>query len=335
MSPTFHNVPIAEESRNLTAIYAPVLGPLRFTVLPFGLAPAPTVFQSIIEELLRENLLADQVRIYIDDIIVIAHSREEVIALTVEVLKIKTRAKLHVSLQKLQVAVQTVKFLGHIISCGKIEADPERRSAICAATYPETRRDLRRWIRAAAYLRVFIPKFAETAAPLTRKASRKGKLPQTPELLSAFEALKDSIAATAVLFAPVDGRAFELYVDASDTALGCLLLQDQAEGKKPVGYYSKKLTDVQRRWCATDRELLGILWALTTTAAIILGAPVTVWTDHAALTHLDTTATPKLPGHPLWPGHSGVWRNNHHGKDNIIADFLSRISCQTSRSGKG
>lgn len=203
-----------------------------------------------------------------------------------------------------------------------VRVDPERTAAICDAAFPATRKGLRRWLGAAAYLRAFIPGFSKISAPLTGEATKRGLLPKESNLLTAFAELKKAIEQTVTLHAPVDGRPFKLFVDASDYAVGAALLQDQEGQWVSIGYYSKKLTDVQSRWCATDRELFAILWALTSTAAIVLGARITLMTDHSALVHLDSTATPKLVRYGLAIRASGAKIEHVKGTNNVVADFL-------------
>lgn len=143
--------------------------------------------------------------------------------------------------------------------------------------------------------------------------------------MRAFKTLQDALASTATLYPPKDGRRYHLFVDASDFAIGAALFQEQESGRVPMGYYSKKLSDVQTSWAATDRELFAVYWALTTTASLTLGAPITVHTDHSALCHLDTSPTPKLMRYGL--AIRAFRADIHHvrGKDNVLADFLSRL----------
>lgn len=304
------------------------MGPLRFTVLPFGLTPAPTIFQAIIEEILHDDILLDIARVYIDDIIVVADTRGECVRRTTAVLKKLLDAQLLISIEKLHFAQQEIKFLGHIVRHQQVQADPERCSAICEAPYPAMRKEVRRWVGMAAYLRTFIPKFGRIAAPLTAQAPKRGALPRDGELLDAFAKLKHALAKTVTLYAPRDGRPFRLYVDASLIAVGVALFQMWEEREMPIGFYSQKLSSVQQRWAATDREVYAIHCALKCTTSIVMGAPIVVFTDHAALTHLDTTATPKLVRYGLAIRAFGAEIRHISGKDNTVAGFLSRIDGQ-------
>lgn len=59
-----------------------------------------------------------------------------------------------------------------------------------------------------------------------------------------------------------------------------------------VGYASRALTSAERRYCITRRELLGVVYGLKKYRQHLLGRPVIVRTDHAALIYLMKTSKP-------------------------------------------
>lgn len=199
------------------------------------------------EGIFSDMLLEDWMRIFIDDTIVMANTRQELVERTCRVLQRLWERKLQVSMDMLQLLKEEVTFLGHLISHGSLRVDPERTKVINAAPFPAMRRDLRRWMGAAAYLRAFIPNFAGIAAPLTAEAAKRGPLPETPELRTAFGDLKEAIAKSAQLHSPVHGLPYDLFVDASQYAMSAALYQQRPSGKVPLAFYSKKLAAVQTR----------------------------------------------------------------------------------------
>ncbi|GBP22811.1 Retrovirus-related Pol polyprotein from transposon 297 [Eumeta japonica] len=52
--------------------------------------------------------------------------------------------------------------------------------------------------------------------------------------------------------------------DASGEALGASLMQGEKELREmhPVAYASQKLSDLEKKYTATERECLGVLWTL-------------------------------------------------------------------------
>ncbi|GJP60630.1 hypothetical protein CLOP_g17857 [Closterium sp. NIES-67] len=78
-------------------------------------------------------------------------------------------------------------------------------------------------------------------------------------------------------------RPFELITDASDLAVGTVLLQDFGEGLQPIAYESRKLNPAERNYPVHDKELLAIVHAFKVWRCYLTGADVTVRTDHKSL----------------------------------------------------
>ena len=65
------------------------------------------------------------------------------------------------------------------------------------------------------------------------------------------------IATGAMSYYPDLNKPFEIYTDASDYQMGAAIIQDEY----PIAYCSKKLTDLQRGYNTTEKELLA--WDVT------------------------------------------------------------------------
>ena len=89
--------------------------------------------------------------------------------------------------------------------------------------------------------------------------------------------------------APRDEGTLVLDADASDWALGTVLQQEQDGRLKVIAYTSRALSDAERRYC---REMLSVAWGLKKFCQHLLGKPIVVRTDHAALTYLMRTPEP-------------------------------------------
>jgi len=95
-----------------------------------------------------------------------------------------------------------------------------------------------------------------------------------------------------VLVPPRDEGKYVLDTDASDTALGAVLQQEQDGQLCVIGYASRVLTNAERRYCITRKELLGVVYGLKKYRQHLLGREIDVRTDHAALTFLKNTPEP-------------------------------------------
>ena len=86
---------------------------------------------------------------------------------------------------------------------------------------------------------------------------------------------------------PKFDEPFIVYSDSSDKQIGGIVTQDG----KPLGFFSKKLSDTQKRYPVTEQELLGITETLKYFRYMLLGHQIIVRTDHKNLTHPFSTHT--------------------------------------------
>ena len=143
---------------------------------------------------------------------------------------------------------------------------------------------------------------------------------------AAFEALKAVLTEAPLLMLPRSDKPYEMHTDASDFAIGAVLHQkDAVNGElRPIAYESHKLSEAQRRYVTHKRELLAVVHALKVWRMYLVGCPVTVRTDHAALEWFKTQ--PKLTHRQArW----SIAMQEHkvafkYGRVNVVADALSR-----------
>ena len=82
-------------------------------------------------------------------------------------------------------------------------------------------------------------------------------------------------------------RETRLTVDASPTALGAILEQQQQDGTyKVLEYASKSLSDVERKYCQTEREGWAIVWGCERFYRYLIGCEFDLLTDHQPLVHI-------------------------------------------------
>ena len=108
-------------------------------------------------------------------------------------------------------------------------------------------------------------------------------------MLSNFEYLISVLCSDRVLWLPRDDDHFTLHTDASYKGVGGVLsaLRDGVE--RPVGYFSKALTETEKRYSATEIECLAIYRSVDHFAIHFLGRTFAVVTDHKALEALFTS----------------------------------------------
>lgn len=106
-----------------------------------------------------------------------------------------------------------------------------------------------------------------------------------------------------------------------------MLSQGKAPNDKPVQYFSRSLSEVQQRYSTTEKELLSIILALENFRYFIFNKHFTIYTDHKPIT---TLLGGKQSNHRLFRWKLYLSQYDFEiiykkGKNNVVADFLSRI----------
>jgi len=131
-------------------------------------------------------------------------------------------------------------------------------------------------------------------------------------------------------------------VDASDNHLGAVLQQRPpgSSGWQPLGYFSAKLDATQRKYYAFDRELLAIYLALRHFRWAVKGQPFHMLTDHkplpTALHRLsDSWTARRQQRHLSFVAEFTSDLRHVPGKENVVADALSRPTCAVAPASHG
>ena len=88
------------------------LGHYEYLVMPFGLTNAPAVFQSLVNDVLRD-MLNHTVFVYIDDIQIFSKSMEEHRVHVRQVLQRLLENRLYVKAEKCEFHIPSISFLGY------------------------------------------------------------------------------------------------------------------------------------------------------------------------------------------------------------------------------
>jgi transposase InsO family protein len=171
---------------------------------------------------------------------------------------------------------------------------------------------------------------SQLAAPLYALTKADSKLVWTVDHESSFVRLKAALTHAPVLsFPDIRGGNFILDTDASNTGIGSVLSQVQDGRETVIGYYSKLLSDSERKYCITKREFLGVVKAVQHFKPYLYGQNFLIRTDNSAVSHMLTLtdANEQIQRWQLFMSQFKFHTIHRPGRQHINADFMSRLRC--------
>ncbi len=133
--------------------------------MPFGLSNALAAFQRFINEVLGDLMDVCTVG-YLDDILVYSDSLEDHQNHIQEVLQCLCKAGLYANLKKCKFHMDTVEYLGFILSPKGLQMDPTKVSTIQDWPEPWKVRDVQAFLGFANFYQRFIHDYLEMTHPL-------------------------------------------------------------------------------------------------------------------------------------------------------------------------
>jgi hypothetical protein len=197
--------------------------------------------------------------------------------------------KLYAKFEKCEFVVTKVDFFRHRITQESLKMDDHKVKVILDWEPPRSVSALRSFLGLASYYHKFIKNFTKIATPLINLLKKSSGTYEWDEICNeAFETLKSILLIAPMLKLSNFDKDFEVHSDASNFAIGRVLVQDG----KPVAFESKKLNETERRWLTHEKEMWDMIHCLRSWGHYIGSKDVVVWTDNVTLKYFATQ--PKL-----------------------------------------
>ena len=316
----FWQISLDEQSSFLCTFNMP-FGRFRFTRMPFGLNSATEVFQ-------KKNEAAfagiEGIHIVADDIIIAADSVDEHDRILQKVLERARERKVKFNFDKLQLRVNTVKYLGTIIGADGVKPDPAKIVAISNMPTPTDKSAVRHLLGMVNFLANHIPNVASITAPLRDLVKADVHFQWGPEQDKALKQVKDLLSNPPILQYFDSRTQSVIQADASQRGLGAVLLQKG----RPIAYASRSLSATEQNYAQIEKELLVIVFACDKFHHYIYGFHTTIRSDHKPIEFIM-----KKPLHQISPHLQRMLLKLQkyeltvrytRGKDMHVADTLSR-----------
>jgi len=193
-----------------------------FLVMPFGLCNAPATFQALMNDVLRAYLRRF-VLVFFYDILIYSSSWADHLRHIRVVMEVLRLHRLFVKRSKCSFGVNSVSYLGHIISAEGVTMDPAKVQAIHDWPIPRSPRAVRGFLGLAGYYRKFVHNYGAIAAPLTALLKKEG-FTWNDDATAAFSALKAAVTSAPMLALPDFAKPFVVECDASTHGFDAVLI---------------------------------------------------------------------------------------------------------------
>jgi hypothetical protein len=149
---------------------------------------------------------------------------------------------------------------------------------------PTNASEIRSFLGLAGYYRRFIKDFSKIAKPMTRLLEKNNDFDWTEECQVSFKELKKRLTSAPVLILPDITKKFDIYCDASQQGLGCVLMQDG----QVVSYASRQLRKHEENYPTHDLDLAAVVHALKIWRHYLTGHRCEIYSDHKSLKYIFT-----------------------------------------------
>ena len=324
----YWQVEMEKESREKTA-FVTHKGLFEFKVMPFGLTNAPATFQRLMDIVLA-GLKWNCCLVYIDDVVIYSPTFEQHLIDLDNVFKKLQVANLTLKASKCQLCRREMRYLGHIITSQGTKPDPDLIKSVINFPLPKKVKDIQSFLGLTGYYRRFIRDYAKVAEPLLKQLRNcqqsNHQVKWNQECTLAFQTLKQKLTNAPIMNTPNFAQPFILELDACEYGLGAVLVQEYDDKKYVIAYGSRTLSNAERKYGATEREALAIVWATKHFRPYLEGNKILIRSDCKALEWMRNAkdVTGRLARWAMKLSAFQIEIQYRPGKTNANADSLSR-----------
>lgn len=324
LSQGYYQLELDPNSRQYTA-FTTNRGQYQMKRLPMGLKTSPSSFSRLMT-VAMSGLNYERCLVYLDDLIVFGRNLQDHNKNLISIFQRLRKVNLKLNPNKCEFLKKEILYLGHEISEHGISPDKSKIQIMQKYPRPTNSDELKRFVAFANYYRKFIPNFAEKAICLNLLCRKNVKFEWTDECETSFNFFKNALSTPPVLDYPdfSEDNVFILQTDSSGKALGAVLTN---KNKKPVAYASRSLNKAELNYPIVEKEMLALVFGVKHFRPYLYGRHFKILTDHRPLVYLFSMTNPasRLTKFRLCLEEYDFEIEYIKGKDNVLADALSRI----------
>ena len=308
----------------------------QFVRLPFGFTASGSIFVRLTSQALNAAEVNRKfTKIYIDDVAILCSDFDSFLSEHVAVFNAAQKFNLKLKASKCQFLKQEIPFVGRLLSQKGMRPIPEYVDGLKSIKSPKNDKELKSLIGRLVWLKSFIGtrlgesvklcSFSNLMEPIF-ELTRKSTFDWSKSAEKALNTLKERMTKCPFISYCDPSLPYILCTDASDCALGGILMQKKGTEYRVIAAVSKCFSQTERKWSTTEREAYAVYYSCKKLEYFLGGTHFTVQTDHKSLVYMDRK---NFNNSKICRWQNELSRFNFvveyiEGATNVWADWLSR-----------
>uniref|UniRef100_A0A8C5WJC5 ribonuclease H n=1 Tax=Leptobrachium leishanense TaxID=445787 RepID=A0A8C5WJC5_9ANUR len=299
----FFSVPVHPDTQHLLAFMFDG-SQFSWSVLPMGFIDSPSIFARA----LRKTLLSysppegSTLLQYVDDLLLCSPSQAACHTDSVALLNHLHSEGHKVSRKKMQFCSTSVEYLGFVLTQGSRVLSLSRIQSLLQLKRPVSKTDMLSFLGMVNFCRHWIPDCSYYDSVLRASAARTApdQIVWSPDMVSAFDTLKELLATAPALGLPNYKLPFHLYCREDGRTMVAVLAQVHGGALRPkTAFLSKVLPPVVQGMPNCLHSLAACAMAVETVQSLTLGTDTILHTQHNVLHVLRNLSTQHISSQRL------------------------------------
>ncbi|XP_016191477.1 uncharacterized protein LOC107632294 [Arachis ipaensis] len=229
-----------------------------YKVMSFGLKNAGATYQRLMDKIFSKQI-GRNIEVYVDDMVAKSTQTSNHADDLTEIFQQLRKYNMKLNPEKCAFGVQSGKFLGFMLTCRGIEANPEKCQAILNMRSPRTIKEVQQLTGRLAALARFLPCIAQRSHHFFKKLRKQEQFHWSEECEIAFTELKTLLTTPPILRTLETGKPLYLYLSITYYAISSVLVTEIDKQQHPVYFVSKSLQGAESRYPKLERLALALV----------------------------------------------------------------------------
>ncbi|XP_072074435.1 uncharacterized protein [Arachis hypogaea] len=240
---------------------------------------AGATYQRLMDKVFAKQI-GRNIEVYVDDMVAKTQIGHDHISDLIEIFGQIRQYNMRLNPEKCAFAVQGGKFLGFLLTCRGIEANPEKCRVVLDMASPKTVKEVQRLTGRLAALSRFVPCLASTSIPFFQTIKKKNRFEWNDDCEKAFSKLKTTLSQPPILQKPLQGEDLFLYLSVTDWAISSALVTERNKVQHPIYFVSKTLQHAELNYPRIEKLALALVFSARRLRPYFQSHVIHVRTDH-------------------------------------------------------